>query len=214
MNQQHTQSTSAVATRHPMRAFRIVLAAMLMALAAVFMAPSAQAHDQLIGTKPEQGSTVKSSPKQITLTFSGELKPIGDLAILKDSSDTVIETTRTIKGTEMTVTPGKQLENGVYSLVTRVVSSDGHPIEQKLGFTVAAAVSNPNPSPTATASASAVPETTTTPEPPATAAPESTEAAAPVSSPIDGIPAIVVWPLVGLVVVGGLLMVIAKTRRK
>ncbi|GAA4369378.1 hypothetical protein GCM10023166_16940 [Paeniglutamicibacter cryotolerans] len=184
-----------------------------MALAAVFMAPSAHAHDQLVQSSPEPGATVKNPPKRITLTFSGELKPIGDIVKLTDADNAAVETTHSIAGTELTITPVKPLENGTYSLVARVVSSDGHPIDQKLAFTVKTPAASASPS----AVASPAPASTTAPaaavSPSATAqaTPEPEQAPAAVKG---GIPAPLVWSIAGLVGLGAVVMIIAKTRAK
>lgn len=210
MNQQHTSNnTAAATTQYPMRAMRIALAAILMALAAVFMAPSAHAHDQLVQSNPAPGATVKSSPKRITLTFSGELKPIGDIVKLTTAGDAAVETTHTIAGTELTITPVKQLENGTYSLVARVVSSDGHPIDQKLDFTVDAPKASVSPSAVASPSVTAQANPAPAPVPEATPTPEQAPTAVK-----GGIPTPLVWAIAGLVGLGAVVMIIAKTRGK
>ena len=190
-----------------MRAMRIALAAVLTALAAVFMAPSAHAHDQLVQSSPEPGATVKNSPKRITLTFGGDLKPIGDIVKLTAAGNAAVETTHSIGGTELTITPMKPLENGTYSLVARVVSSDGHPIDQQLAFTVDAPAASAGPgtvtSPPATAQASPAPVPAATP----------TEEQSP-AAVRGGVPAPLVWAIAGLVGLGAVVMIIAKTRGK
>lgn len=190
-------------SRSTARIFALIAAALL-CMMALLGVNSASAHDELVATTPTQGAVLETSPKEFVLSFSGALKQIGTIIKLQSADGEPVETTFIIAGRDLTVTPVSALPNGEYSLVTRVVSSDGHPIDKKLEFSVKdpQAATSVEPAPSATTAASAEPTTE------ATATPVAPEAA----SSFMGLPTGVIWGLVGLVVLGSIAMVIAKTR--
>ncbi|PQZ96394.1 hypothetical protein CQ018_03835 [Arthrobacter sp. MYb227] len=182
-----------------------LIAAALLCMMTLLGVNSASAHDELVATTPTQGAVLESSPKEFVLTFSGALKQIGTIIKLQDANGESVETAFTIVGRDLTVTPVAALPNGEYSLVTRVVSSDGHPIDKKLEFSVknSQAVTSAEPTPAANQAPSAEPTAQ------ATAAPVAPEEA----KTFMGLPTGVIWALVGVVVLGSVAMVLAKTRR-
>lgn len=181
-----------------------LVAAALLCMMTLLGVNSASAHDELVATTPTQGAVLESSPKEFVLSFSGSLKQIGTIIKLQNADGEPVETTFVIAGRDLTITPVAELPNGEYSLVTRVVSSDGHPIDKKLEFSVndPQAATSAQPTPVATTAPSAEPTAE------ATAAPVAPEKA----NSFMGLPIGVIWGLVGLVVLGSIAMVIAKTR--
>ncbi|MCS3494299.1 methionine-rich copper-binding protein CopC [Arthrobacter sp. JUb119] len=181
-----------------------VLAFSLLAFAGSIGA--ANAHDQLIGSTPEAGATIQEVPEDITLEFSGVLQSLSgvDSTVVSLTLDgEKIDTEAKTKGTKVTVTPAKELGNGEYQLAYRVVSSDGHPIENKIGFSVDA----PQAAPTLVSSS-------------APAAPSDSAGSAdldPGANPVQDLGSSmspVVWVIIGVVILGGALGVLAKFMRQ
>lgn len=117
----------------------------------VFSAP-AQAHDSLESSHPTNGSTVRSVPATIELTFDRTPIAINSIVRVEDSTGTdqadgpvsIVD-----NRVSQAVKPGAP--EGEYTVVWRVVSSDGHPIEGTFGFTAGGPNTDAAPAPTATA---------------------------------------------------------------
>lgn len=128
------------------------------------VATPAAAHDEIVSSSPEPGSTIGVVPEEISLTFSGE--------ILTDFSAVIIEVVAAdgqnlasgepiIDGTTVTqaVQPGQA---GVFTVRWRVVSSDGHPISNEYQYTVEAVTApTSTPTPEATEEQTPAPSATT-----------------------------------------------------
>lgn len=125
------------------------LTAFLAALVLLGTAGPALAHDALKSSDPAKGATVESVD-EVKLEFtSGVRIPVvvvrGDGGTAHQSGDPRADgkvVTQELKGT---------LPDGKYTIAYRVVSSDGHPIEGEIPFTVKGA---PSPSPSSSPSAS------------------------------------------------------------
>ncbi|MFJ2619497.1 copper resistance protein CopC [Glutamicibacter sp. NPDC087344] len=182
---------------------RLIAGSAIALIAALGTVGAANAHDVLTGSSPENGATVKSSPEEITMTFSAELQvlPGTESTVVALSQDgKKIETTASTKGTTVTVVPQSELASGKYTLAARVISSDGHPVEESISFTVDAPAT-----PSATPSA---PATESAPE----ASPSQSQPVEPVQELGAGMNPIV-WIIVGVVVLGGMVAVLIKFMR-
>lgn len=188
--------------------FGALLAIALLSLMTLFGVGSAQAHDELVASTPANGAVLKTSPEKFVLTFSGDLKKIGTIVELKDEKSQSVKTSYEIASRDLTVTPEATLPNGDYALVARVVSSDGHPIDKKLTFSVQdpKAVESATPTPAASPAMSAPPSTDA-----ATVPAQDQQSPA---EQVAGLPMAVVWLIVGVVVLGSVLMVLLKVRRQ
>ncbi|GAA1497173.1 copper resistance CopC family protein [Paeniglutamicibacter kerguelensis] len=188
--------------------FGTLLAIALLSLMTLFGVGSAQAHDELVASTPANGAVLKTSPEKFVLTFSGDLKEIGTIVELKDEKGQSIQTSYEITRRDLNVTPDATLPNGDYTLVVRVVSSDGHPIDKKLTFSVQdpQAVESATPTPAATPAPSAAPSSGAATAP----APEQQSPA----NQLAGLPTTVVWIIAGVVVLGSILMILLKVRRQ
>ncbi len=179
------------------------------ALLASFGAVAANAHDVLTGSSPKNGATVATSPKELTMTFSAELQklPGADSTVAALSSEGKnLDATATTKGNTVTVVPEEKLANGDYTLAVRVISSDGHPVEDSIAFTVDA----PAASPSATASQTPVSS------PAASDAASDAPSEAPAQEPVQNLGAGVnpiVWIIIAVVVAGGLVAVLVNFAR-
>ncbi|MBM6622769.1 copper resistance protein CopC [Micrococcaceae bacterium RIT802] len=218
---QHGPRTMAAPHPGPGTLSRSILAAAaaaLLAALALFVAPSASAHDALIGSTPKDGATVSSALDSVELDFSGALKPIGNQVSLSDAEGAKHDAETSISGNTLTVDFGAALPAGQYTLVWRVVSSDGHPIEgttanqEALSFTVkggAAASSAPAMSSPATA-ASAAASTEASPDPSSAAPAAGSEQ----DDSSGGLPGAVIWIIIAVAVIGAAATVVAKARRQ
>ncbi|WP_034293043.1 copper homeostasis periplasmic binding protein CopC [Herbaspirillum sp. RV1423] len=114
-------------------------------IAAAAFATAAFAHPKLLGSTPEDNSTV-SAPEKIELRFSENLsKQFSGASLVMTSMPGMshaapMKMGAKISGAEdpktMVITPTQPLMPGVYSIDWRAVSSDTHPITGKVTFTV------------------------------------------------------------------------------
>lgn len=121
-----------VASRHPVTsgAARFLLAIVAAAFVLV-PAAAAQAHDVLVSTNPADGSVVATVPATIGLTFDHTPIAIGSMIRVQDvtgadHSDGPVS----IVDNHVTQAVKSDAPAGKYTVVWRVVSADGHPIEE------------------------------------------------------------------------------------
>ncbi|WP_190394207.1 copper resistance CopC family protein [Nocardiopsis quinghaiensis] len=126
----------------PSRVLPRVAAALLAPLAAALvLAPSpALAHDALTGSSPEDGQTLDSVPEEVVLTFSNAPMEGGSGSAVvvtgPDEETTYEEGEPAFDGTDVSVGLSTLDQAGEYTIGFRVVSSDGHPIQDTLTFSV------------------------------------------------------------------------------
>ena len=112
-----------------------LVAALMLALA--LAPPPAHAHDTLIATDPEDGTTLETSPEQITLTFSANVLDVSPVVRISDEDGELLtEITPRVEGPEAIADITEPLPAGTHTIQWRVVSSDGHPIEGEFTITV------------------------------------------------------------------------------
>jgi hypothetical protein len=179
------------------RTLRILL---LLLVGALILGPTqgAVAHDALVGTDPADGSTVRTAPEALTLTFTGEIATVGAQVVVRAAGaagQDLVDGPPEVAGAEV-VQPLTALGPGDYEVLWRVTSQDGHPISGELAFTVAGAAGA-----TGTATSAAVQDKGTAEVTPA----EVTPAVAPADSDGDGIPAWA-WLALGIAVLGLLVL--------
>ena len=206
MNPQHTPN------RPGWRRFGTGLAAATaIAGAALVYAPAASAHDSLVDSAPKDGAELTTAPTEATLQYSAELNKLGTVALLKDADGQQFEADPSVSGDTLTVDFGDPLPEGDYTLTVRVVSSDGHPVDQTLDFSVDVPDSSASPTPAATASASASsPAALDTPQPTA----ESSEVPIVDAADSGALPPAAIWAIAGVAVLAAAAVVVAKVRRQ
>ncbi|MFE6967784.1 copper resistance protein CopC [Isoptericola sp. NPDC057653] len=149
------------------RALVVLLAAALAPAFGLAVAQPAAAHDRLVSSDPADGAEVAEPPTTLTLVFSAAMLDSGaQVAVTTPDGTTPAKVT--VDGEEAVATLPADLPGGDWDVAWRVVSSDGHPIEGDLSFTVAAASPSPTPTPTPTPTATATP-TSSAPAPSPTA---------------------------------------------
>ncbi|ODU52898.1 MAG: hypothetical protein ABT07_00250 [Microbacterium sp. SCN 70-10] len=177
-----------------------VLAAAAVALAALLVPASpALAHDELVSSDPSADAVLDALPAQITLSYSADILDSDGASVIQVTDATGTSLTDgapTVSGTVVTQALAGSA-SGAVTVVWRVVSSDGHPIDGTFSFTVPAA-----PTPTATATP------TTTPSAAASRAPTVTVTTtpAPAENASDASPLPWILLAVALLIVVGLVV--------
>ncbi len=122
------------------RLLAAALIAMLLWLAlALALARPAAAHDELISSTPENGAVLNTQPAEVTLKFSANVMDIGATTqVLDDEGTDWAAGAPVLSGSQVSIPLREGMPDGGYQLGWRVVSSDGHPIEGTLKFSVAA----------------------------------------------------------------------------
>ncbi|MGY1985611.1 copper resistance protein CopC [Blastococcus sp. SYSU DS0669] len=168
-------------------------------------APSALAHDGLVGTTPAAGATVESSPSTVGLVFSGEPLPLGTLVLVTDADGAVLsEGDAEVRGTSVVQRLIADRPAGTYQVVWRSTSSDGHPLTGTFDFAVATATT-----PAASSAGPAAP----TPDPAAPSPEAATPSPAAAAADVDAAGPGGVWVAVGAVVLVGLGILVAGRLR-
>ncbi len=108
----------------------ISLAALLLGLAT-----AAQAHAQLDHAVPAVGSTVASSPGQVTLYFTESLEPKFSGGEVRNASGARVDHGASVSGSVMRLSVGG-LAPGSYSVTWHALSVDTHKTQGSFSFSV------------------------------------------------------------------------------
>lgn len=184
-----------------------VAISLLTAFLVMFAPQSASAHDALLASSPAADSTVETLPAEITLTFSEKLitgEGATELLVTDAAGTPVGDGPATVNGAIVTQPLVDEAAAGVYRVVWKIVSSDGHPTSGEFSFTV-------------TTGTTVTPEPT--PAPSSTPTEESSQApdaeVTPISQPVDpGGDTVGFWVLgaVGVLVVAAVVIVVLSRR--
>lgn len=109
--------------------------------AALVLVPSpALAHDVLTDSTPEDGETLDTAPEEVVLTFNNAPLETGDgnaISVTGPDEETTYETgDLAFDGNDVTTDLEPLDQAGDYTIGYRIVSSDGHPIQETLTFSV------------------------------------------------------------------------------
>jgi hypothetical protein len=103
----------------------------------VLGSPTAQAHDQLISSSPQDGEHLASAPTAVRLEFAAEVLTIGAaVVVVGEDGQAWAAGEPTVDGPVVAVPLEPDMPDGAYQIRWRVVSSDGHPISGVVAFTV------------------------------------------------------------------------------
>ncbi|RIQ11133.1 copper resistance CopC family protein [Jiangella rhizosphaerae] len=179
-------------------------------------APVAVAHDQLVASTPEDGGTVSTPLTSVELVFSNAIPGEFVQVAVTDAAGTAYQDGAPQTVGDTVTQAVQQLPDGAYTIAYRVVSSDGHPIDGTVAFTVAGVgAAGPAETPSAPESTAATPDTSSPAEAPSD---ETTPAAGADSSSGDdgglGSTATVLLIAGGALVVAVLAFVAAGGRRR
>lgn len=99
--------------------------------------PPAAAHDSLIASDPPDGAVLEVTPSEIVLEFTGNILDINPALQVTDQDGTEHAVgDAQIAGTFVTWEFAEPLPAGTFDVIWVVTSSDGHPIDGELAFTV------------------------------------------------------------------------------
>ncbi|HEY0448320.1 copper resistance CopC family protein [Actinophytocola sp.] len=191
------------------------------ALALVVTATPAFAHAELVSSTPANGSTIPAAPPTVQLVFDQPVTLAANpVEIIGPGNVTWQVATPTVTGSAVLADVRAAGPAGVYTLVYRLRSTDGHAISGSIRFTMAVAVpaapaatttrtpsGTTPPSGPAPESSAAAAETTTEPPPPTAAATATAATAAEGGAPWW------VWALGGAILVAAITLVTLRVRR-
>lgn len=113
-----------------------VLALVASVAAAFATSAPAAAHNALVSADPADGSTVEVAPERVTLTFDDEVIELGSVIEVFGPAGSLVSTGDVeVDGASASQELGGDLPAGEYTIVWRITSADGHPVEGELGFT-------------------------------------------------------------------------------
>jgi copper resistance protein C len=158
-----------------------VFAAVLTFAALLLVAGPASAHDQLLSSDPKDGATLDENPTSIVLTFSAPPLDTGiEIALVGPDGVTAKGQDIQVDDKVVTAQLADDLPAGRYDVAWHVVSSDGHPIDGELSYTVEAA-----PEPSASVEPTEEPEMSTQEAEPSEATTAASEDAAEPTEPSE-----------------------------
>ena len=104
-----------------------------------FGAPGASAHSTLVSSVPSADATVVDFPMEVTLSFNEELLKVGEenpnRVEVFDESGVLVSGPSVLSGASIAAPVGIN-GNGAYTVKYRVVSKDGHVVEDEYQFNV------------------------------------------------------------------------------
>ena len=119
------------------------LFATLLALAMAFTAPiSARAHADLLSSDPAAGAVLDVMPESVNLEFAENIlivdgsEEANQILVSNAAGERIDDQTPIVSGANLSTRLDQSAPNGSYSVVYRVVSADGHPIEGSFTFSV------------------------------------------------------------------------------
>lgn len=195
----------------PLAAVTATLAALLV----LVTAGPALAHDSLKSSAPAKDATVESVD-EITLEFTGKVRM--PFVVVRGPGDTQHQTgDPELDGVKVTQKLKGELPDGKYTIGYRVVSSDGHPIEGEVPFTVKGAAPPPSPAaddtPAAVEESPPVEESAAAPPSPAAESPADAQPAQEAAAESDAA-AVPVWLLLVICALAGIGIGFALSTRK
>ncbi|MGW2525199.1 copper resistance CopC/CopD family protein [Streptomyces sp. NPDC001617] len=131
-----------------------MLLAAVLVLLVLGGAGTASAHAALTSTDPQDGTVLKSAPRDITLTFTESVGLLDDSFRVLDPDNRRVRTGRAEHGPggsdTARVTLPTKLAQGTYVVAWRAVSADSHPVSGAFTFSIgkpSATVASVNPGP-------------------------------------------------------------------
>lgn len=108
-------------------------------LALLWAPSSASAHDVMVESTPEVGSTTETTPSEVRLRFSGTPltgEGLTNLILVSDADGNQWQDGEVnVEGYELAVPLCENLPQGEYEVAYRVIYSDGHTGEERFSFT-------------------------------------------------------------------------------
>ncbi|EAS0615718.1 copper homeostasis periplasmic binding protein CopC [Salmonella enterica] len=118
----------------------LTIAAVTGLLASSFLSTPALAHARLKSAEPAAGSTVESTPGQLTLHFTEALEPTFSTVSVTDSQGETVKTQKAVIGdadkSALIIPLEDTLPSGKYTVDWHAVAVDGHKTQGDYTFTV------------------------------------------------------------------------------
>src|SRR4051812_36589137 len=147
-------------TRRRLLAAGLPVLGVLLGVLLVAGAAPAAAHAVFVSSSPADGSTVRTPPSRVTVTFDDTVGAPA-YVVVTGADGVRVDTGRArILGSAVTQSLRHSVPGGTYTVAYRVVSDDRHPVEGQVPSTAAAGPSSPTapaPPPPAAAAPSAAP---------------------------------------------------------
>ncbi|WP_159620922.1 copper resistance CopC family protein [Ruania rhizosphaerae] len=125
--------------RSPLARTSIVAFVVAAVTALILPAAPASAHSALISSDPEDGAVLDTPPTELVLTFNEDILEMGtSIQVTGPDGAEAAEGDPVLNGPEVTQPLAADLAAGEYTMIWRVVSADGHPIDGELTFTATA----------------------------------------------------------------------------
>lgn len=138
--------------RRPRHPFAPLVAVVLATVGMILFPSPASAHDSIVSSYPAASSSVDTVPDEISITFSAELLGEGGSGIIQvtgQDGTVYSEGEPEIAAETITQHLSADAPAGAYTVLWRVVSSDGHPTSGEYTFDVIPVVrATPSASPT------------------------------------------------------------------
>lgn len=116
---------------------RLVAVAVLTTAALLGTANPAVAHNQLVGSDPEDGAQRDTGPRQVRLTFDEPVRPGYDaVSVIGPNGEQWAAGPARVEDSSV-IAPVRELgPAGTYAVGFRILSNDGHPVTGKVTFTL------------------------------------------------------------------------------
>ena len=102
----------------------------------------ARGHAELISSDPTAGEVLESMPEKVSLEFAENIlivdgsEDANQILVTNDAGERIDKGEVVVSAATVSTQVDQSAANGNYSVVYRVVSADGHPIEGSFGFAV------------------------------------------------------------------------------
>jgi copper transport protein len=137
---------------HTRRLLQLLAGAAIAGVLVIALAAPASAHAILENENPSSGSTIATSPPEVTLHFSEAVEiSLGSVRVFSCSGGRVSSGAphHTSAGSSVVAASLPNLSSGLYVVTWRVISADSHPVHGAFTFTVGSGAGSGTPSCTA-----------------------------------------------------------------
>ena len=175
---------------------------------------AASAHDRLVSTSPDDGSTVATAPTMVSLTFSDDVVAVGTKIVVSGPDGDVQQGPPRIDGPTVTQPLAAGSAAGAYTVTWRATSKDGHPVSGTFRFTATAAGAGvPSSSAATTDPATSTPSTTAASSSSPSASSEAATPSPATGGSDQGGTSWAVWLVLALLVLAGAGAAAVRVRR-
>ena len=125
---------------------RTSTAVVVVAAAALTLPASASAHAELVRTTPTDRAVLATAPTEARFVFDDSVQAASGIKAVRNGDGSVLGGKPHVLRGRTLVVPLRQLDDGDYTVLWRVVSDDGHRISGVIAFAVGAGRAPPTPS--------------------------------------------------------------------